>query len=261
MITFIITMNTTLIIIFIILIVCIIADVSYEHMTPYESIDYINNIPIFVINLKNRRDRKARVINELEYHKIDGVFVEAINGKNLNIDGVHPNQIYKPNYTYRPLRKGEIGCYLSHIACWNLILKSGKPYGLVLEDDVVFVDNFKYIFNDMFGYIVDPKNNIEWDIIMLGRRCDEKLFYEDCKDGKGIYKSAFYPSFVGYGTFAYIIKTDTIKKLLNTTFPIFKPIDVIIIDEQQKKNIKIISFTKNLVGVYSLYDSDTIKIK
>ena len=258
--TFIITMNTTLIIIFIILIVCITIDINYEHMTS-QPFDHINNMPIFIINLKNRRDRKARVINELEYHKIKGVFVEAINGKNLNIDRVHINQIYKPNYTYRPLRKGEIGCYLSHIACWDLILKSGKSYGLVLEDDVVFADDFKYLFNDMFNHIINPKNNIEWDIIMLGRRCDAKLFYEDCTVGKEIYKSAFYPSFVGYGTFAYIIKTDTIKKLLNATFPIFKPIDVVIIDEQQKKNLKIISFTKNLVGVYSLYDSDTVKIK
>jgi GR25 family glycosyltransferase involved in LPS biosynthesis len=223
--------------------------------------DHINNMPIFVINLKHRRDRKERVINELEYHKINGVFVEAINGKNLNIDRVYLSQIYKPNYTYRPLRNGEIGCYLSHVACWNLILKSGKPYGLVLEDDVLFVDNFKYLFNDMFDYIIDQKNNIEWDIIMLGRRCNKKLFYEDCTAGKEIYKSAFYPSFTGYGTYAYIIKADTIKKLLNTIFPIFKPIDVILIDEQQKKNIKVIAFTKNLVEVNSLYDSDTVRIK
>lgn len=254
-------MNTILIVILIILIVYLTDFNKSEHMIANEIVHHADNIPTFIINLKNRKDRKNRVLNELKRHKINGTFVEAINGKNLNIDGINIDQIYKPNYTYRPLRTGEIGCYLSHIACWDLILKSGKEYGLVLEDDVVFVKNFKDLFSEMFSHIINPNNHIEWDIIMLGRRCDKTLFYEDCKSGENIYKNAFYPSFVGYGTFAYIIKADTIKKLLRTTFPILKPIDVVIIDEQQKKNIKVISFIDNLVGVYNLKDSDTVKIK
>ena len=212
-------------------------------MSMKKETDHIKNMPTFIINLKDRPDRKARVIRELDDHQINGIYVEAINGTDLKIDGVNMDQIYVRDPTYRDLRRGEIGCYLSHAVCWNLILESGKSHGMVLEDDVVFIDNFKNVFNDIFEEIKD----MDWDIITLGRRCNKKLFdNEDCTGGKIIYKNTFYPDFVGYGTYAYIIKAKTINKLLQTTFPFSKPIDVVLIDEHKKGNIKIISFIEKL---------------
>lgn len=220
-----------------------------------ENFDIMNDMQTFVINLKNRPDRKMRMLNELNKNNISGIFIEAVDGRTL--DGNNINKIYKKIDSYRSLRAGEIGCYLSHINCWDLILESKKPYGLILEDDVVFSENFSNNMKELFYNI----KNKEWDIIALGRRCDKKLFTEDCTSGEIIHGNIFYPNFIGYATYAYIIKADTIRKLLKNTFPISKPIDVVLIDEQQKKNIKIISFINNLVSVYNLSDSDTTRIK
>lgn len=247
-------MNIILIVILVIIVIYVAMNAN-EHMSPNIT-DYISEMPTFIINLKDRPDRKARAVRELNKHKIKGTFIEAINGIDLEIDGVRMDQIYVKDSKFRLLRKGEIGCYLSHMACWNLILESGNPYGLVLEDDVVFVNDFKNIFNDAFSQIKD----MDWDIIALGRRCNKQIFDEDCVSGEIIYKNTFYPSFIGYATYAYIIKASTIDKLLKTTFPFSKPIDVVLIDEQQKGNIKIISFMENLAGVNSLRDSDTVAI-
>lgn len=136
-------------------------------------------------------------------------------------------------------------------------MKTGKPYGLVLEDDIVFTDNFREKFNDVFYHLKD----ISWDIIGLGRRCKPGWFDKKCNEGTFIYKDAFYPLVIGYGAFAYIIKASAIKKLLKTTFPISKPIDVVIPGEHDKGNIQMISFLNDLITVKDIIHSDTIAIK
>ncbi len=257
--------NTTIAIIIMIIILLYLAtknNIGQEHMTYRDSnnnsTDNLNNIPTFVINLKDRPDRKIRAIEELNKHGINGTFIEGINGLDLSIPNINLNEIYTIDHSFRPLRRGEIGCYLSHIACWSLILESGKPYGMILEDDVVFVDNFRNIFNDTFEHIKDS----EWDLIMIGRGCTAKQFsrYRECTEGKIIYDNTLYPKLVGYGAFAYIIKADTIRELLKRTFPIHKPVDTILLVDE-KPNLKIIAFIKNLADVSSRIDSDTVGIK
>jgi glycosyl transferase family 25 len=41
-----------------------------------------------------------------------------------------------------PILPGKMGCYASHIAVWEAFLESGKEVALILEDDVVFHDDF-----------------------------------------------------------------------------------------------------------------------
>jgi glycosyl transferase family 25 len=219
--------------------------------------DYLNSIPIFIINLKTRSKRKEKTLAELGRNKLQGTFIEAIDGRYLDAENLKKRGVVADDPQYRKLRRGEIGCYLSHLKCWDLILQSKKSYGLVLEDDVVFTKNFKCKFNDTFKHIKD----LEWDIITLGRRCKPAWFNKKCLDGTSIYADSFYPAVVGYGTFAYIIKRDAIEKLLRTTFPISKPIDVVILEEYEKQNIKVISFKKDLATQYDIINSDTVAIK
>ena len=243
-----------MIIIFLIIIIILIA--IYWHNNYVEKYMMINNgldMPIYIINLESRPDRKLRMENELTKHQLRGHFIKAVNGKDVDIN----KQTYDQQDYFRKMRTGEIGCYLSHLKCWDLILQSGKPYGMVLEDDTVFIDNFKEIFINAMNDIKD----LEWDYIAIGRNCNKKIFDEDCQSGKRINDIMFYPNFIGYATFAYVIKTEAIEKLLKTTYPISKPIDVKIIDEQQKKNIKIITFINNLAKQNNSVDSDTTKIK
>lgn len=221
--------------------------------------DHFSTIPVYVINLRDRPNKKAKMMRELEYNNVKATFVEAIDGRKLNLPEMKYNEIIKDALDYRKLRKGEIGCYLSHIKCWDLMEKNNQKYALILEDDVIFSDNFRDDFNRFFDYI--SKNSIDWDIISLGRRCKTGWFDKPCLEGKRIYGNAFIPETMGYGAFAYIIKLDTTRKLLKTTFPISKPIDVIIPDEFDKKNIKVIAFTEDLITVIDIINSDTMGFK
>lgn len=247
----------TIIIIIIIIISLIFLFIKLLTENKIQVNNYIDSIPIFVINLKIRPNKKKKTLEELNKNNLTATFIEAFDGRFLDLINLRNHAIIKTNPNYRLLRRGEIGCYLSHLKCWDLILKSEKPYGLVLEDDVVFLDNFRNKFNVIFNRIKD----MEWDIIGLGRRCKYGWFKENCNSGKFLYSDAFYPSVVGYGAFAYIIKPETIKKLLKITFPISKPIDVVILEEHAKGNIKVISFLQDLVTVHDIIHSDTMGIK
>lgn len=216
---------------------------------------YLDTMPIYVINLKSRPQRKERAEKELDKHSIKYKFIEAVDGSKLNRATLESNNIIKNNGSFRELRKGEIGCYLSHLECWKNIVESGNEYGLVFEDDVVLDDNFVNKFNEMFASV----KNKDWDIICLGRRCQQ--YFKNCTKGKTVSDATYYPETLGYGTYAYIIKTSVINKLFKTTYPIMKPIDVVIIDEYDKGNIKVLGLNKDLVTIVDVKNSDTIAIK
>lgn len=217
--------------------------------------DYMSEMPVYVINLKSRPKRKERAADELNKYNIKHTFIEAVDGSTLDRDKLTDEGKIRCNGSYRELRKGEIGCYLSHIQCWKNILDSGNEYGLVLEDDVVFANDFMNKFNEMFDQIV----NKDWDIICLGRRCKE--YFKKCDDGHVVADNVLYPETLGYGTYAYIIKASAINKLLQTTYPIMRPIDVVIIDEHHKKNITVMGLIDSLVTVVDVKNSDTMGIK
>jgi glycosyl transferase, family 25 len=218
--------------------------------------DYLRNMPIFVINLKDRPNRRIEAISELHRNGLQATFVDAVDGRTLDVNYLRNKKIIIDHRKYRKLRRGEIGCYLSHLKCWQSILESKQPYGMVLEDDFVFVDGFKNKFNGIFEHIKDK----EWDIINLGRRCRLVLADKNCDIGTVVYKDAFHPKIVGYGAYAYIIKASTINKLTKIIYPIYKPIDVAIPDEHDKGNIKVLVFSKDLADVRSIKNSDTTNI-
>lgn len=223
--------------------------------------DLISRLPIYVINLKDRLDRKLRTEATLNKYNLKATFVEAVNGRYLDL----PNLLQKGFVKYDPkmkryLRKGEIGCYMSHIKSWKLIQKSGVPYGMIFEDDITFVPNFRKKLNE----ILHSTQNIDWDIIYIGRTCYNNSDYrhrKECIVGEQIEGDLIYPGIVGYGNFAYIIKASSIDKILPYMFPIRQPIDVVLPTLYDGKIIKSIGLKKDIVSVVGNTDSDTYKIK
>lgn len=221
--------------------------------------DYVKKLPIYVINLKDRPDRKQKIEKEMLKHNLKNVTIlEAVNGYDLDIDELLDNDLYTINEDIaRPLKRGEIGCYLSHLEAWYKILRDKEPYALIIEDDAVFVENFKEKLNDALNKI----KNSNWDVLFLGRNCSH--FEYECNRGTPVNneKILMYPLISGYGTFAYIIKNRCIRKLLKDTFPLIKPVDVVLLEKDDIGDIKIIVFVNNIASVRNSHDSDTIAIK
>ena len=102
-----------------------------------------NDLGIWLINLD--RDEERRVAMEAQLHKLGLPYTRfpAIYGKD------HIEELSKRVDTSAyarnmgsPILPGKMGCYASHIAVWEAFLASEDKVALILEDDVVFHDDF-----------------------------------------------------------------------------------------------------------------------
>jgi glycosyl transferase family 25 len=87
-------------------------------------------MPMYVINLKRRPDRLHACMAALKdwqatvraSDRSDITVIEAVDGKTLETGKAK-------------LTRGEVGCFLSHLAVLDEIAQGEAPWGLVLEDD------------------------------------------------------------------------------------------------------------------------------
>jgi len=98
-----------------------------------------NDLPIFIINLARRVDRKHKLINNLNVMKIKNyTFIEAVDGSELqnNISSEYYNK-EKAIETKRELMPNEIACALSHLKIFRKMVDENIPYAIVMEDDCI----------------------------------------------------------------------------------------------------------------------------
>lgn len=92
-------------------------------------------------------------------------------------------KVYKNNpSSFRKLNLAEISLTMKHCHIMKRISEECKEYALVLEDDVVFEDNFVEKFND---YLSKTPN--DWDVIFLGNCCGLRIPAEERQEGKVAY--------------------------------------------------------------------------
>jgi glycosyl transferase family 25 len=104
--------------------------------------------PIYLINLDDSLDRLNESKKRLEKQHIMFQRIEAVLGTNLSDDELshHYDQTLNDQTYYRSLKKGEIGCYLSHRKAWKAIAEGHHYYGIVLEDDFEIIGDLNATF-------------------------------------------------------------------------------------------------------------------
>ncbi|XP_054039405.1 procollagen galactosyltransferase 1 isoform X4 [Rissa tridactyla] len=128
---------------------------------------------VFMINLKRRGDRRARMLRTLREQEIAVKLVEAVDGKAMNSSEVEALGIrmlpgYKDPYHGRPLTKGELGCFLSHYRVWQEIAGRGLEKSVVFEDDLRFEIFFKRRLMTLMQDL--EAAGLAWDLIYIGRK-------------------------------------------------------------------------------------------
>lgn len=98
----------------------------------------------YLINLDRSQDRLQRMYQQFEKAGLAFERVAAVDGKTLSDDEIAS---IKRNAGWKdPLNRSELGCFLSHRKCLELIVQSGEQYAAVFEDDVRFSGNAKQFF-------------------------------------------------------------------------------------------------------------------
>lgn len=174
----------------------------------------------YIINLETCLDKKIHM--QKEFDKLLSVgtnlhheFFSAIDGddpnvlKNFNV--VIP-QWFDPN-SGKAITKGEIGCALSHYTIWKKIVDQVEDGTLpatcnvlILEDDVIFTDNFLHKFNQYLSETTE-----KYDLLYLHRK---PLCLEiETKVSLHINRAKR-----SYWACAYIVTYEGAKKLVNTNY-------------------------------------------
>lgn len=115
----------------------------------------------------------------------------------------------------RPALAAEVGCYLSHLAVWRRFLDTGKPVALVMEDDVVFHDDFLPALDAALAAID------RWDMLKLNR-IRAKLPVRQGRAGQWNLNAYLGPA-TGFG--AYLITRELAERLLPRMLPMRMPVD------------------------------------
>ena len=164
---------------------------------------------IYVINLEKSKDR-WNYAKKQNNGSLNLVKYKAVNGRELNRQNIE-GLVDKDSYLYKNLEKnrGEIGCAISHLNIWKKFKKTNEEYLIVVEDDVIFEQDF---YKKLDKYLKHAPNN--WDIIYLGgshiRGYKVNDYYiKPEPNGRG-----------NLGTYAMLINRKGVNKLLRYCNPI-----------------------------------------
>ncbi|CAI5444275.1 unnamed protein product [Caenorhabditis angaria] len=175
---------------------------------------------IYLINLKRRSERLERMQKIFEILGIEFQILEAVDGQNLEniaekyqiLDG------YLDPIKNRPMKNGEIGCFLSHFRIWREILEEKLEKVVVFEDDLRFsaggLKRIREVLMDL-----EASRRI-WDLIYLGRKKQsdkQELWIPQHRHLSSVEYS--------YWTLGYMLSQEGARKLL-TPNPLTKIVPV-----------------------------------
>lgn len=170
----------------------------------------------WIISLPQSMKRRKRLVAQLSGINLSYKFFKAVDGRSewFRLRSSVDTPAFERN-TGRRVMKGEIGCYHSHLQVWAELVASTSEVGLVLEDDIVFEENFTEALAAALS--VTEK----WDILKLSRvRAKLPVRQFDISRWR-------VNAFVGpaTGTGAYLIRREIAEQLLPKMLPITRPID------------------------------------
>lgn len=125
--------------------------------------------PILLINLDRSTDRLARCAPLLDSLGLPWERVPGVEGKRLpseQLAALNPHPAPHGEW-FRPLTPGEIGCFLSHLRCWQLIQERNLDGALVLEDDFELRDACSPALLQTLA--ASANGPAPWDVLKLTR--------------------------------------------------------------------------------------------
>ncbi len=171
---------------------------------------------VLLINLPRSTDRLARMQARLQALGLGYEVLEAVDGR-ARWSELLPSVDVRAfeRHVGRDVLPGEIGCYHSHLQAWQRFLASDAHTLLVLEDDMVFADDFVQALR------IALQGAEHWDMLKLAKiRAKQPV----CQGLLGPYRlNAYIGPATGFG--AYLIQRKTAQRLLPTLLPIRAPID------------------------------------
>lgn len=127
-------------------------------------------LQVCVLNLKRRSDRREKFQQLNRQSDIQFVWVEAIEGRELDISKlVEQGLLFRQYEHFTP---GQLGCAMSHRMLWQKCVEKDTPL-IIFEDDAVLRQDFAAGFTHIYQQL--PAT---WDCVLLGYNFDSILDIE-----------------------------------------------------------------------------------
>jgi len=170
---------------------------------------------VYICHWKKLSNRKEKLLEDLKEQNIKNyIFIEDYDKDNWNISELKKTfpHVFKKTPSARFLNYSEISLLLKHYHIILDLYNSDDSYALVLEDDVVFCNNF---LDELENCFVDFPD--DWDLIWVGTCCN---LHSKCVPDKKIY-----PEKSSRCTHAYMISKKCSEKIINHLDEITEAID------------------------------------
>ncbi|HET7117473.1 MAG TPA: glycosyltransferase family 25 protein, partial [Hanamia sp.] len=131
----------------------------------------MEQIKIFVINLKRSPERRNEIIRQMNLYELKYEFFEAIDGKLLSEETIEKSRA-RSNHWYKEdegqdatMKLGEIGVAMSHYNLYQKIIRDNLDLAIIMEDDVNFDKHFQQFLQNSKQVKSVMKR---FDLILLG---------------------------------------------------------------------------------------------
>ncbi|XP_017007007.2 glycosyltransferase 25 family member [Drosophila takahashii] len=196
----------------------------YKHLEKKPEKSQLSLDRIFMINLKRRPERRAKMEELFKELGIEAEYFPAVDGKELTTErlqemGVRFLPGYEDPYHHRAMTMGEIGCFLSHYSIWVMMVRKQLKEVLILEDDIRFEPYFR---QNAVRVLNQARSVVDYDLIYFGR----KRLKEESEAGVLNADNLVHAGY-SYWTLGYVLSLQGALKLLAA-----KPLDKLIpVDE------------------------------
>ncbi len=190
----------------------------------------IVEIETYLINLDDATQRRRHFETQARQAGIEFNRVPAFDGRNMrpaHLPG-YDDRIARRVYG-RSLTGAEIGVYLSHLECARRFLATGKPFGLVFEDDITFDETLPDLLEKFDTWA--RTGNEQFDLVHLSperRKYYEKTYMIDTVHE--ICVSYYLPMTAG----AILWSRSGARKLVTEHAEIRMPVDVTLRDHYSR---------------------------
>ena len=175
----------------------------------------------YIIHLRGDTQRQPNV-QTLMATLPNAEIVNAVRGRDVIAQNTHltrPGNLYTPHYPF-PLGAGEVGCFLSHRACWQKIIDSGDDYALIAEDDLAIDPG---IWPDVMHLI---QTHATPDLfIRLPAKTREKPAQVVAQSGSA---KLFVPRVIGLQTVCQVVGRTAAQRLLSASKTLDRPVDTFV---------------------------------
>ncbi len=198
----------------------------------------------YLINLDSATDRLERMKSRLANLDLDFERVSAVVAKELQLPIPEFDEKKFRLFVGKKTNKGEIACYLSHIKAYETFLKSDAEFALVLEDDMIFKEDFPNIVSHIIN------SNAKWDFVKFNtakgrRKLDISVHDFSIGNNKYAMTANLFPR---TKSGAYLINRKAAKSILSNAIPMCVPFDH-----------EMIKFWKYNINQYSLFPSPAME--